>query len=134
MEALKKLQNFKYERRDSTQSRITRNNNNNNVYNVSGWLASSGGAKFSKPIEEMSKEELKDRLKCFYTSARKKDGTYYRILSMKSVKACSHIIAAIASIAPVCDQSPRSATNRPDRTRAMQAIAVAPIAAGINDR
>jgi len=35
------------------------NNNNNNVYlNVSEWLASLGGTKFSKPIEEMSKEEL----------------------------------------------------------------------------
>ena len=32
--------------------------NNNNVYlNVTEWLASPSGAKFSKPIEEMSEEE-----------------------------------------------------------------------------
>ncbi|CAH3150026.1 unnamed protein product [Porites lobata] len=42
------------------------------------WLARSGGATFSKPREEMSKQELNACLKCFYTSARKKDGTYYK--------------------------------------------------------
>lgn len=47
--ALKKLQNFKYERRGSTQSRIFRNNNNNVHPNVLGWLASYGGAKFRNP-------------------------------------------------------------------------------------
>ena len=62
-------------------------NNNNNVYlNVSEWLASLRGTKFSKPIEEMSKGELSACLKCFYTSARKKDGTYYKTSSMKSVR------------------------------------------------
>ena len=35
----------------------------------------------------MSKEELKECLKCFYTSARKKDGTYYKNTSMKSIRA-----------------------------------------------
>jgi len=46
-----------------------------------------GGNKFSKPIEEMSKEELNTCLKCFYMSARKKDGAYYKTLSMKSKRA-----------------------------------------------
>ena len=40
------------------------------------WLASSGGTKFLKSIKEMSKEELNVQLKCFYSSARKKDDTY----------------------------------------------------------
>ena len=35
----------------------------------------------------MSKEELNEYLKCFYTSARKKDGTYYKNTSMKSIRA-----------------------------------------------
>ena len=35
----------------------------------------------------MSKEELNECLKCFYTSARKKDGTYYKNTSMKSIRA-----------------------------------------------
>ena len=49
--------------------------NNNNFYlNVSEWLASPGGAKFSKPIGEMSKEELNVYLKSFSTSVRKIDG------------------------------------------------------------
>ena len=62
--------------------------NNNNVYlNVIEWLASPGGTKFSKPIEEMSKEELNVCLKSFYTSARKKDGTYYKSSSIKSIRA-----------------------------------------------
>ena len=40
--------------------------NNNNVYlNVTEWLASPGGTEFSKPIEEMSKEELNVCLTCF---------------------------------------------------------------------
>jgi len=60
---------------------------NNNFYlNVTEWLASPGSTKFSKPIEEMSKEELNVFLKSFYTSARKKDGTsVYRSSSMKSI-------------------------------------------------
>ena len=40
------------------------------------------------PIQEMSKEELNVCLKCFYTSARKKDGTYYKSLSTKSISHC----------------------------------------------
>ncbi|KAL9982412.1 hypothetical protein ACROYT_G004450 [Oculina patagonica] len=51
------------------------------------WLASPGGAKFPKPIEEMSKEELNTCLKCFYTSARKQDGSYYKASSLKSIRA-----------------------------------------------
>ena len=39
---------------------------------VPEWLASSGGTKCLKPIEEMSKEELNVFLKRFCTSARKK--------------------------------------------------------------
>ena len=35
----------------------------------------------------MSKEELNVCLKCFYTSARKKDGTYYKSSSTKSIRA-----------------------------------------------
>lgn len=53
----------------------------------SDWLASPGGAKFSKPIEEMSKEDLNSCLKCFYTSARKQDGSYYKASSLKSIRA-----------------------------------------------
>ena len=48
---------FKYEHRDLTHSCRLRNNNNFYL-NVTEWLASPGGTKFSKPIEEMSKEEL----------------------------------------------------------------------------
>ena len=48
--------------------------------------ASPGGTTFSKLIEEMSKEELNDCLKCFYTSARKKDATYYKSSSTKSIR------------------------------------------------
>ena len=45
-------------------------------YNVTEWLASPGGTKFSKPIEEMWKEDLNVFLhRGFNTSARKKDGT-----------------------------------------------------------
>ena len=62
--------------------------NNNNIYlNVTEWRASPGGTTFSKPIEEMSKEELNICLKCFYTSARKKDGTYNKSSSTKSIRA-----------------------------------------------
>ena len=50
-------------------------------------LLSPGGTTFSKPIQEMSKEELNVCLKCFYTSARKKDGTYYKSSSTKSIRA-----------------------------------------------
>jgi len=46
-----------------------------------------GGIKFSKPIYGRSKEELNVCLKCFYTSAQKKDGTYYKSSSTKSVRA-----------------------------------------------
>jgi len=66
---------------------ILRNNNNNVYLNVTEWLASPCGATFSKPIEEMSKQELNACLKCFYTSARKKDGTYYKSSSTKSIRA-----------------------------------------------
>jgi len=54
---------------------------------VSEWLDSPGGKKFSKSIEEMSKQELNDCLKSFYTSARKQDGSYYKTSSMKSIHA-----------------------------------------------
>ena len=35
----------------------------------------------------MSKEKLNECLKCFYTSARTKDGTYYKNTSMESIRA-----------------------------------------------
>ena len=35
----------------------------------------------------MSKQELNDCLKSFYTSARKEDGSYYKTSSMKSIRA-----------------------------------------------
>ena len=62
----------------------------------SDWLASPGGVKFSKSIEEMSKEELNACLKCFYTSARKQDGSYYKASSLKSIRAAidRHLRAA----------------------------------------
>ena len=60
---------------------------NNNVHpNVTEWLPSPGGTKFSKPIDEKSKE-LNFRLTCFYTYARKKDGTCYKSSSIKSITA-----------------------------------------------
>jgi len=63
-------------------------NNNNNVYlNISEWLASLGGTKFSKLIQEMSKEELNACLSCFYMSVRKKDGTYSQTSLVKSIRA-----------------------------------------------
>ena len=52
----------------------------------SGWTV-PGGKKFSKSIEEVSKQELNDCLKSFYTSARKQDGSYYKTSSMKSIRA-----------------------------------------------
>ena len=61
---------------------------NNNFYlNVTDWLASFGGTKFSKPMEEMSKEELTVFRKNFCTSARNKDGilSVYKSSSMKSI-------------------------------------------------
>jgi len=51
------------------------------------WLASPSGAKFAKPIEDMSKEELNTCLKYFYTSARKQDGSYYKASSLKTIRA-----------------------------------------------
>ena len=77
---------FKYEHRDLTHSCRLRNNNNFYL-NVTEWLASPGGAKFSNPIEEMSKEELNVFLKSFCTSARKKDGSLSvcKSSSMKSI-------------------------------------------------
>lgn len=57
------------------------------IFAFSDWLASPGGAKFPKPVEEMSKEELNTCLKCFYTSARKQDGSYYKASSLKSIRA-----------------------------------------------
>ena len=75
----KKLQNFKYEHRDFTPSWRLCNNNNFHL-NVTEWLASPGGTKRLKPIEEMSKEELNVFLKRFCTSARKKDRTLAVIL------------------------------------------------------
>lgn len=62
----------------------------------SDWLASPGGAKFPRPIEEMSKEDLNTCLKSFYTSARKQDGSYYKASSLKSIRAAidRHLRAA----------------------------------------
>ena len=76
---------FKYEHRDLTHSWRLRNNNFYLI--VTEWLASPGGTKFSKPIEEMSKEELNVFLKSFCTSARKKDGllSVCKSSSMKSI-------------------------------------------------
>ena len=48
--------------------------------------ATTGGIKFSKPMEEMSNEERNVCLTCFHTSARKKDGTYYKSSSMKCIR------------------------------------------------
>ena len=42
---------------------------------------------FSKPIEEMSKEELNSCLKNFHTPGREKDGSFYKSTSMKSIRA-----------------------------------------------
>ena len=72
-------------------SRILRYNNS--VYfNVTEWLASPGGTKFSKLIEQMSREELNVCLTCFYTSAQKKDGTYYIIPSLKFIEEPSLVV------------------------------------------
>ena len=75
----------KYEHWDFTPSWRLRNNNNFYL-SFTEWLASPGGTKFLKPIEEMSKEELYVFLKRFYTSARKIDRilSVYKSSSMKS--------------------------------------------------
>ena len=53
------MQNFEYERRDFYAGILEDLRNNIYFYlNVSEGLASPGGTKFSKLIEEMSKEEL----------------------------------------------------------------------------
>ena len=54
---------------------------------VPDWRASPSGARFAKPIEEMSKEELNTCLKYFYTSARKQDGSHYKASSLKTIRA-----------------------------------------------
>ena len=70
-----KLQNT-IEHRDFTRSWRLRNNNNNFYLHVTEWIATADGTKFSRPVEEMSKEELNVFLrKRFSTSARKKGGT-----------------------------------------------------------
>ena len=48
---------------------------NRMLLNVTEWLASPGGTKFSKPTEEMSQEELNVFRKSFCTSAGNRDGT-----------------------------------------------------------
>ena len=55
---------FKYEHRDLTHSQRLRYSNNF-CLNVTEWIASPGGTKFSKPIEETSKEKLNVFLKGF---------------------------------------------------------------------
>ena len=62
-------------------------NNNNFFLNVTEWLACPCGTKFSKLIEELSKEELNVFLKRFCTSARNNDGalSIYKSSSMKSI-------------------------------------------------
>ena len=77
---------IKHKHRDFTHS--WRLHNNNNFYlNVTEWLASRVGTKCSKPIEQMSKEELNVFRKNFCASARSKDGTLsvYKSSSMKSI-------------------------------------------------
>ena len=65
---------------------------NNIVYLIfREWLAGSCGTKFSKPIEEMSKKRSDICLTCFYTFVRKKDGTYYKSSSMKSIRAATDL-------------------------------------------
>ena len=61
---------------------------NSNFYcNVTEWLASTGGMKFSKLIKKIIKRRTKCFLKSFCTSVRKKDDTLsiYKSLSMKSI-------------------------------------------------
>ena len=42
---------------------------------------------FSKPIDEISKEDLNSCLKNFHTPEREKDGSFYKSTSMKSIRA-----------------------------------------------
>ena len=44
----------------------------------SDWPLTPGNKFNVTPIEEMNKEELSACLKCFYTSARKQDGQFYK--------------------------------------------------------
>ena len=55
--------------------------------NITEWLVGPGATKFSKPIDEKSKEELNVFLVGFSTSARKKDDTLSVDMSssMKSI-------------------------------------------------
>lgn len=87
-----KLQNFKCDCRNFTHSWILRKNNN--VYpNLTEWLTRSGGTKFSKPIEETSREELNVCWMCFYTSSRKRYDTYYITSLMKSIEELRSIVS-----------------------------------------
>ena len=70
-----KVANFKYDRRDFTHV----------YFNVTEWFACPRGPKFSKPIEQMSKELLNVCLAHFHKSSRKKDGTYYISSSRKFI-------------------------------------------------
>ena len=74
-------------RRDFTYSWRLRNNNKNFYLNVTEWLASPGGTKFSKPIEEILKKELNVFRRSICMSARNKDGTLSvdKSPSMKSI-------------------------------------------------
>ena len=60
---------------------------------VAEWLTSPGGTKCSKPIEEVSKDDLNVCLTSLYTSSRKKDGTDYISSSMKFLKEQSLIVS-----------------------------------------
>ena len=88
-----KLQNFKYEHWDFTHSWRLRNNNF--YLNFAEWLTSPGDTKFSKPIEEMWKEELNVFLKRFCTYVSKKEGTLSVRLQKFISKVKSYLGAAI---------------------------------------
>ena len=65
--------------------------NQHNIYRFSEWLDSPGGKKFSKSIAEMSKQELNDCLKSFYTSLRKQDGSYYKTTALLVIYISSYL-------------------------------------------
>ena len=55
------------------------------LFSHSEWFAEQ--QEFTTPIEDMERSELCQCLRKFYVSLRKKDGTYYKVSSLKSIRA-----------------------------------------------
>ena len=49
------------------------------------WLGAQ--SKFTKPWQEMEKDELCEFLQVFYAAARKQDGSEFKITSLRSIRS-----------------------------------------------